>query len=153
MTDSGKVKIKIDRDDFDMMSYENLAGVLGKPHHNVTINVTDVDERVFVGTVTTIAGNGSFGFDNGPGLNSAFSVMTGIEVTVTGQILVADRRNNVIRHIDNDLNVTTYAGSGVEGDHFLHMVYAQRDGVEGWFCGLCSSLFANPIEMGLGAEN
>lgn len=82
----------------------------------ITINVTDIDERVFVGTVTTIAGNGSFGFDNGPGLNSAFSVMTGIEVTVTGQILVADRGNNVIRHLDNDLNVTTFAGSGVEGD-------------------------------------
>lgn len=82
----------------------------------ITINVTDVDEREFVGTVTTVAGNGGFGFDNGPGLNSAFSVMTGIEVTVTGEILVADRQNFVIRHIDKDLNVTTYAGNGVEGD-------------------------------------
>ena len=81
----------------------------------ITINVTDVDETEYVGTVSTIAGNGGFGFDNGPGLNSAFSVMTGIEVTVTGEILVADRQNFVIRHIDQALNVTTYAGSGVEG--------------------------------------
>lgn len=82
----------------------------------ITINVTDVDEKEFVGTVTTIAGNGGFGFDNGPGQNSAFSVMTGIEVTVTGEILVADRQNFVIRHIDKDLEVTTYAGNGVMGE-------------------------------------
>ncbi|MBO3699288.1 cadherin domain-containing protein [Roseivirga sp. E12] len=82
----------------------------------ITINVTDVDETEYIGTVTTIAGNGGFGFDNGPGLNSAFAVMTGIEVTVTGEILVADRQNFVIRHIDQNLNVTTYAGNGVSGE-------------------------------------
>ncbi len=82
----------------------------------ITIKVTDVDEAVYVGTVTTIAGNGDFGFDNGPGLTAAFSVATGIEVTSTGEILIADRGNNVIRHIDQNLEVTTFAGSGVEGE-------------------------------------
>lgn len=82
----------------------------------ITVNVTDVDETEYVGTVTTIAGNGGFGFNNGSGLNAAFAVMTGIEVTVTGEILVADRQNFVVRQIDQNLNVTTYAGDGVSGE-------------------------------------
>jgi len=62
------------------------------------------------GNVSTIAGNpGEYGFANGRGSAALFWEPSGIAVTDTGVIYVADTGNHVIRRIENG-NVTTVAG-------------------------------------------
>jgi len=67
------------------------------------------------GTVTTIAGSGSFGRTDGNGINASFSGPSGIVIDASGNLLVSDYSNHVIRKIDLQNNVTTFAGSGSYG--------------------------------------
>jgi DNA-binding beta-propeller fold protein YncE len=66
--------------------------------------------------VTTLAGNGAAGFDNGPGGRNGmatFNKPSGVAVNrTTGTVFVSDTGNNSIRKIDTDGNVTTFAGNG-----------------------------------------
>ena len=62
------------------------------------------------GTVTTIAGNGDFGSEDGIGLSASFGNPTGIECDSDGNIYVAGHSTHVIRVIDIDGNVRTIAG-------------------------------------------
>jgi sugar lactone lactonase YvrE len=61
------------------------------------------------GVVTTVAGNGSYGFKNGIGTNVSFSEPNSIAVDGSGNVFVADG-NNVIRKITSSGLVTTLAG-------------------------------------------
>ncbi len=67
------------------------------------------------GKVTTIAGTGSPGKNNGPGAQATFNTPTGIDSDENGNIYVADSGNHMIRKIAPDGTVTTLAGSGVVG--------------------------------------
>ena len=55
--------------------------------------------KVSNGVITTVAGNGTYGFsgDNGPATSSQLSHPTGVAVDSAGNVSVADRDNNRIR--------------------------------------------------------
>jgi sugar lactone lactonase YvrE len=60
------------------------------------------------GQLATIAGTpGRFGFADGQGSNAVFNQASGITVTPSGQLAVADSFNNCIRLVDTTGNVTT----------------------------------------------
>jgi hypothetical protein len=59
-------------------------------------------------TVTTIAGNGSTGRDDGPGSEASFNCPWGIAADANGNLFVADCYNRLIRKITVDNIVSTY---------------------------------------------
>lgn len=64
--------------------------------------------------VYTAIGTGKAGFCNDTGEKAAFDTPTGLAVDDEGTVYIADSGNDVIRAMDADGNVTTYAG-GQEG--------------------------------------
>jgi len=67
------------------------------------------------GQVSTLAGDGSAGKDNGKGSGATFNSPFGLAVDASGNIYVADSGNNLIRKVTPDGTVSTFAGSGVKG--------------------------------------
>ena len=67
------------------------------------------------GDVTTIAGSGSKGSADGNGTSASFSDPWGIDIDAMGNIYVSDHANHKIRKITPNGDVTTIAGSGVQG--------------------------------------
>ena len=65
--------------------------------------------------VTTYAGSGALGFANGDAKSASFSNPMGVAVDSSGNVYVADSRNNLIRKITPDGAVSTFAGSGKQG--------------------------------------
>jgi gliding motility-associated-like protein len=64
------------------------------------------------GMVSTLAGSGNQGTANGQGTNAEFNEPWGLCADSIGNVYVADTRNNKIRKIDINGNVTTIAGTG-----------------------------------------
>jgi len=62
------------------------------------------------GTVTTLAGTGSYGFKDGPGKSAQFYYPYDVQ-WVAGKVYVADSNNHRIRAIDAAGNVSTFAGA------------------------------------------
>jgi sugar lactone lactonase YvrE len=67
------------------------------------------------GTVTTLAGTGSFGSTDGVGINASFCAPNDVAVDSGGNVYVADLGNNLIRKITPSGVVTTLAGTGKIG--------------------------------------
>jgi len=67
------------------------------------------------GAVTTFAGTGVAGSDDGPGVSASFSNPYGIAIDTNDNVYVADWGNNLIRKITPAGVVSTLAGSGVPG--------------------------------------
>lgn len=66
--------------------------------------------------VSTIAGSaGNSGYVDANGSNARFNWPSGITVDSSGNLYVADFYNNVIRKITPSGDVSTYAGSGLQG--------------------------------------
>jgi sugar lactone lactonase YvrE len=87
---------------------------------NGNLYVADLDNcRVraidTMANVTTIAGDGNCAFLDGLGVAAELAYPSGVAVDPMGNIYVADSGNDRIRKIDNMMNVTTEAGSGVQG--------------------------------------
>jgi sugar lactone lactonase YvrE len=67
------------------------------------------------GVVTTLAGNGVAGFQNGTGTGARFNSPYGVAVDGTGNVYVVDYGNHAVRKITPAGVVTTIAGDGTAG--------------------------------------
>jgi RHS repeat-associated protein len=69
------------------------------------------------GIITTVAGNGTFGYsgDNGPATSASLASPNGVAVDATGNIFIADTYNHRIRKVDTNGIITTVAGNGTYG--------------------------------------
>jgi sugar lactone lactonase YvrE len=67
------------------------------------------------GQVTTVAGDGTAGYVDGPAAKAQFNGPIGLAVSEGGDIYVADTYNDVIRMITTKGEVTTIAGAGSPG--------------------------------------
>ena len=70
--------------------------------------------RVQNGVVTTLAGSGSQGDQDGQGPNARFYVPTGVYYH-DGHIYVTDNGNHKVKRVDQQGNVVTIAGTGAPG--------------------------------------
>ena len=84
------------------------------------------------GTITTVAGNGTAGYDGDGNLaiNAKINYALGVTVDVSGNLYIADTGNNVIRKVDTNGKISTLAGStdGSSG-------YSEGSGSEAKFSG------------------
>lgn len=69
----------------------------------------------FVVVVSTLAGSGLFGSEDGRGSSATFNHPRGITVSGSGNLFVCDEGSNKIRQVTPDGNVTTIAGNGTAG--------------------------------------
>ena len=67
------------------------------------------------GQVSTVAGDGTAGYVDGPAAKAQFNGPIGLSVSGGGDIYVADTYNDVIRMITTEGEVTTIAGGGTPG--------------------------------------
>lgn len=65
--------------------------------------------------VSTVAGNGTYGFVDGPAAAAQFKNPQGVAVDASGVVFVADTANHRIRRIATDGTVSTFAGDGTPG--------------------------------------
>lgn len=98
-----------------------------------TIYISDSDNHRIrkldtLGEVTTLAGSGSSGFQDGYGEYAQFNSPRGIEVDSDDNLYIADFGNNRIRKIDSEGFVTTIAGSGAPSFQDGDAKYAQFNG-------------------------
>ncbi len=69
------------------------------------------------GVVTTLAGTGAIGSNNGQGSTATFSSPRGVCIDADGNVFVTDAGNNLIRKINTNGYVFTYAGTGNAGSN------------------------------------
>ncbi len=67
------------------------------------------------GVVTTLAGNGTYGYQEGTGSAARFSYPSSLAVDEAGFVYVGDKNNNRIRRISPAGEVVTLAGDGTPG--------------------------------------
>ena len=70
---------------------------------------------VFTATVSTLAGNGTYGFADGKGSSAEFMLPTSIVLDAQGNLFVAETQGHRIRKVTPDGVVSTFAGNGIGG--------------------------------------
>ncbi len=94
----------------EQMAYDKKGNLLICDAGNNRIRKIDV-----AGNVSTFAGTGTPGLVNGNIATAQFNNPLGIAVDDNNNVYVSDNLNFVIRKIDTDGNVSTYAGNGDRG--------------------------------------
>jgi uncharacterized protein (TIGR03437 family) len=66
------------------------------------------------GVITTVAGNGAFGFsgDGGPAASASFRSPLDVALDSNGNLYILDQFNNRVRKVSQSGTITTFAGSG-----------------------------------------
>jgi hypothetical protein len=88
-----------------------------------TVYVADVGNhrirKISAGIITTVAGTGSPGYnlteDGGPATLAKINRPFDVNVSISGNVYVADTSNHLIRKIDTAGTITTVAGTGTTG--------------------------------------
>ncbi|TNE46017.1 MAG: hypothetical protein EP343_24940 [Deltaproteobacteria bacterium] len=104
----------VDGKDPALVQFSSPAGMDIDSQGNIYVAERDnhaIRKILPTGEVQTVAGTGSSGFTNGPANKATFNAPRDIVVDSKGNLFVADANNNVIRRIDTQGNVTTFAGS------------------------------------------
>lgn len=99
-------------------SFNSPSGLAIDPNGNLFVADTGNNRLRKVtpeGHVTTVAGDGSAGYRDGPVAQAQFNGPIGVAVDVRGNLYVADSYNDRIRMITTDGQVTTVAGNGTPG--------------------------------------
>jgi len=105
---------------------DGINALFDQPSYLATVKngllVTDTENHLirFInqdGVVTTYAGNLESGLVGGTTAQAKFNKPTGIAVDSKGNVYVADTGNNVIRKIDENKNVTIFAGGNSKGGY------------------------------------
>lgn len=99
-------------------SFNNPQGVAVDAQGNVYVADSFnnlIREITPAGVVTTIAGNGTAGYLDGPAASAEFYGPQGLAVDAQGNVFVADYGNNVIREITPAGVVSTFAGNTTAG--------------------------------------
>jgi sugar lactone lactonase YvrE len=99
-------------------SFNNPTGVV--VHASGVIYVADAENHKIrkispSGVVTTFAGSGTIGSEDGIGIAASFNRPHGIAVDAIGNLYVADSDNHKIRKINPEGVVSTLAGTGISG--------------------------------------
>ncbi len=108
--------------------YDPMAVAID-PAGNVVVADSNNDAirlvNLATGGISTVAGNGSWGYggDNAAATSATLNDPMGVTVDASGNIFIADTGNNVIRKVAPDGTITTIAGdfalgSGYSGDGF-----------------------------------
>jgi len=95
------------------------AGVATDAAGNVYVadaGANDIIKITAKGAITKVAGNGTRGALNGAGSSASFNQPLALTVDGVGNIYVADLGNNLIRLINTQGQVSTFAGSGAAGN-------------------------------------
>lgn len=95
--------------------FNNPLGIAVDNQNNVYVsdNLNFVIRKIDTqGNVTTYAGNGEQGYEDGDGITAKFGYLNYMCFDDAQNLYVADPNNNVIRKIDAQQNVTTFVGSG-----------------------------------------
>jgi hypothetical protein len=128
--------------------FRHMAGVFGQyssPSPTAPFYIADAKNSVIRSwdgsNVSTYAGNGSPGYVNAYRTSAQFGAPAKAAWDANGNMYVADAGNNVIRKIDTSGNVTTFAGTGVQG-------YVDGPGSSAQFDMPCSIVF-NPADNSL----
>jgi uncharacterized protein (TIGR03437 family) len=68
-------------------------------------------------TISTFAGNGTAGYsgDGGQATQAEINRVVGLATDAAGNIYLADQNNNVVREVNTNGVITTFAGTGVAG--------------------------------------
>lgn len=96
------------------MAVDGLGNLYIADYDNQRIRRVDATS----GFITTVAGDGTFGFsgDNGAATGAQLSQPSGVAVDALGNLYIADRANNRIRRVDASTRIiTTVAGTGTAG--------------------------------------
>ena len=82
----------------------------------ITDNSNDRIRKVSNGVITTVAGNGTFGFsgDNGPAVAAELELPVTVAVDAAGNLYIADQGNGRVRKVSSGV-ITTVAGNGPGG--------------------------------------
>ncbi|HWC96885.1 MAG TPA: hypothetical protein VG456_09055, partial [Candidatus Sulfopaludibacter sp.] len=105
-----------------------LSALLNLPSHSLmdasgNLFISDtVNNRVrkvnAAGTITTVAGTGvcAYSGDNGSAASAALCLPGQLALDSAGRLYIADSGNSVVRRIETNGNITTFAGTGAYGD-------------------------------------
>ena len=89
---------------------DSFGNVFVADYYNNKIRKIDT-----LGNVTTFAGSGAIGSDNGNGALASFYYPAIVAVDAANNLFVTDEENHKIRKITTDGTVSTYAGNGTLG--------------------------------------
>ena len=95
----------------------NPSGIAVDAAGNVYISDDNRVRKISGGVITTVAGNGSYGFsgDGGPATNAQLLNPHGLAVDSAGNLYIADTLNLRIRKVSRGV-ITTIAGDGTYGE-------------------------------------